>query len=372
MPGERRDQHAALVGGGDDVRRRRAERVRDQPGGVGERHLDVLARDRVQPAEHAVGARRVVGQRRHAEREQRPLDEVPVRLRDHRSQVHGRPFRGHRAGMTTSHAVRPPVGVRVHPVQGRVQLGRVVVPDAAEHAKAAGPADRRGDLLGRAEAEDRVLDAEQVAHRRPDGHGALSGLRRGGGGMLGGVAVRPAVVGLARHGAADRVHEPDGARRLVAGQQAVHVRLEGGLVGGGPGAQLDQGGHPLAEPVVGHADDQCVEHVGVGLQRALDLFGVDLLAAGVHAGVAPAEQGDRAVFLDPGPVAGHRVAPAVRPRRTSRAVFDRVVVVAERDVPAAGQLAGLPGAAHAARLVDHDDVRARRDRGTAAAARRPR
>ena len=45
---------------GDDVGRRRAERVRDQPRRVAQRDLDVLARDRVQPAQHAVGGLRAV------------------------------------------------------------------------------------------------------------------------------------------------------------------------------------------------------------------------------------------------------------------------------------------------------------------------
>jgi hypothetical protein len=49
--------------------------------GVGQRDLHVLARDRMQPAEHPVGRLRAVGQRRHPELQQRLLYEVPVRLR---------------------------------------------------------------------------------------------------------------------------------------------------------------------------------------------------------------------------------------------------------------------------------------------------
>ena len=49
---------------------------------MAQRDLDVLARDRVQPAEYAVGRLGVVRQRRHPEPEQGLLHEVLVRLRD--------------------------------------------------------------------------------------------------------------------------------------------------------------------------------------------------------------------------------------------------------------------------------------------------
>ncbi len=174
LPRQRRHQDAALVGACDDVGRGRAEGVGDQPGGVRERDLHVLARDRVQPADHPLAAGRAVRQRRHPEVAQRPLDEVPVRGRDQLFQVTDGALGGHPGGHDHVHPVGPPVGVRVHPVEHRVELGRVVEPDAAEHAKTAGPADRGGDVLGRGEADDRVVDAEQVADRRPHGQGALS------------------------------------------------------------------------------------------------------------------------------------------------------------------------------------------------------
>ena len=63
-------------------------------------------------------------------------------------------------------------------------------------------------------------------------------------------------------------------------------------------AELHDRGDPLAPALVGHADDDRVEHGGVGLERLLDLLGVDLLAAGVDADRAAAEQRDRAVGLD--------------------------------------------------------------------------
>ena len=76
------------------------------------------------------------------------------------------------------------------------------------------------------------------------------------------------------------------ARRASAGRVAV--------------AGLDDGAHGLAPALVGHADHQHVVDLGVGLQDGLDLLGVDLLAAGVDADRAAAEQGDRAVGLDGG------------------------------------------------------------------------
>src|SRR4051812_41086534 len=119
--------------------------------------------------------------------------------------------------------------------------------------------------------------------------------------MLGGpfrrVPVRPGVVGFADRGPADLVDQPDGPRHLVAGDLAADVRLQVGRVGGTPGAGLDERGDPLAEPLVGLSDDERVEHVRVRLQRSLDLLREDLLAPGVDARVAAAEQRDRAVVL---------------------------------------------------------------------------
>src|SRR6476661_1394165 len=113
---------------------------------------------------------RAVGPRRYPEPEQRLLDEVLVGLRDQLGEVL-LPALGRDQGRHDYvDAVRAPVGVLVHPVQARVQFGRVVEPDAAQHAEAAGPADRGGDVLRRGESDDGVLDAEQVAQ---DGlHGA--------------------------------------------------------------------------------------------------------------------------------------------------------------------------------------------------------
>ena len=93
--------------------------------------------------------------------------------------------------------------------------------------------------------------------------------------------------------------------------------------------------------VVGHADDHAVEHVGCDAERELDLFGVDLLAAGVDARRAAAEQPDRAVGVDRRVVAGDRVAPAVDGAERRRRLL-RVLVVAERDRAADAEHADPP------------------------------
>ncbi len=61
-------------------------------------------------------------------------------------------------------------------------------------------------------------------------------------------------------------------------------------------AHLHERRDPLAPPLVGGADDDGVEHVGVRLEDRLDLFGEDLLPAGVDAHRTPAEQRDAPVL----------------------------------------------------------------------------
>ena len=93
---------------------------------------------------------------------------------------------------------------------------------------------------------------------------------------------------------------------------------------------------PLAPALVGGAHHDGVEHVGVGLEHRLDLFGEDLLAAGVDAHRAAAQQGDAPVVLDGGEVAGHRVAPAVGGHHEGGRRLGLVLVVADGDVAAPG------------------------------------
>ena len=94
-------------------------------------------------------------------------------------------------------------------------------------------------------------------------------------------------------------------------------------------AELHDRDDALAPALVGHADDDRVEHGGVRLHRRLDLFGVHLLAAGVDRHRAPPEHGDGAVVLDARVVAGHRPAHAVDDGERRRGLL-RVLVVAER------------------------------------------
>ena len=65
----------------------------------------------------------------------------------------------------------------------------------------------------------------------------------------------------------------------------------------------------------GTPDAHGVDHAAVGLQHLLDLFGEHLLAAGVDAHRAAAEQVERAVGADLGPVAGHAPAPPSNVRK---------------------------------------------------------
>src|SRR5581483_5664488 len=98
------------------------------------------------------------------------LDELLVTRRDHGAQVARRSLLRYPSRHDHIYPERPAVGVLVHPAEYGIQFGRVVEPDAAEHAEPAGPADRRGDVLGRGESVDRVLDAEQVTQRGTHGH----------------------------------------------------------------------------------------------------------------------------------------------------------------------------------------------------------
>ena len=104
------------------------------------------------------------------------------------------------------------------------------------------------------------------AHRRPpaaDPHRPSSHPSRGsrarrgrvslsaGRGPLGGLGPVAGVVDLAGRGASDGLDEVDALGGLVVGQVALDVVDELGLGGRGAGAQLDHGGHHLAEALVG-------------------------------------------------------------------------------------------------------------------------
>ena len=100
---------------------------------------------------------------------QQLVDPVAVMLRDHLLQLLAHPLRVELAGtlvLRRHHhvdAVRLAVDVLVDPVQLDLELlGRER--QSAEHAEAAGLADRGHDVAAVAEREDRQVDAEHVAH----------------------------------------------------------------------------------------------------------------------------------------------------------------------------------------------------------------
>src|SRR5215472_10384277 len=92
------------------------------------------------------------------------------------------------------------------------------------------------------------------------------------------------------------------------------------------------------------------------LDRALDLLGEHLLPAGVHAHVAAAEQGDCPVLFDPGEVTWHHV-PLPVDLNEHGSCLHRVLVVAERHVPAPRDPADLARTDLAAGVVNDDRAR---------------
>ena len=94
----------------------------------------------------------------------------------------------------------------------------------------------------------------------------------------------------------------------------------------------------------------------MGLERGLDLFRVDLLAAGVDALRATAEQRHRAVVFETGEVARARSTgvPVDLDERGRR--LHGILVVADRDVAAAGHPADLAGLHRLVVVIDHDRV----------------
>ncbi|GGR26825.1 hypothetical protein GCM10010282_19010 [Streptomyces roseolus] len=76
-------------------------------------------------------------------------------------------------------AVRPPVGVLLHPVEVAGQVVRGGVADRAQHPETAGPAEGGGDRGEGREAEDGVLDPQCATQLRLHGRqDAAAGRRR--------------------------------------------------------------------------------------------------------------------------------------------------------------------------------------------------
>ncbi|MBV6508979.1 MAG: hypothetical protein JJLCMIEE_02046 [Acidimicrobiales bacterium] len=109
-----------------------------------------------------------------------------------------------------------------------------------------------------------------------------------------------------------------------------------------------------------------VVHRLVGLEHLFDLFGVDLLAGGVDAHRPATEQGDAAVGLDGGVIAGYRVAIAVHLDEGRRGLLG-VLVVPDGLVALDGYSADLARSRldEAAVLGDHRGVAAELELGGA-------
>ena len=168
------------------------------------------------------------------------------------------------------------------------------------------------------QAHDLLVDARPARGGSRPGAAAAARLRQLCADLFGGPGLEALVVDLAVRGAADRVDRQHALGRLVRGELPLHVRDDRrARRARAPGCQLDDRGDGLAELLVGHADRDGVDDGLVGLEDLLDLLGVHLLAAGVDAHRAAPEEGERAVGLDRGVVAGHGVPLALERRGTS-------------------------------------------------------
>ncbi len=123
---------------------------------------------------------------------------------------------------------------------------------------------------------------------------------------------------------------------------------------------------------IGETNDVGIVYCGVQLQRLLDLLGVDLLAAGVDADRASAQERDGAVGRHRGVVTGNRPGSPCHLAERCRGLL-RVLVVPDRDRTADCQHALFPRAGrHDAAVLGQDrrvlaQAEARRGRTTTAA-----
>ena len=83
------------------------------------------------------------------------------------------------------------------------------------------------------------------------------------------------VVELSVGSTGERGDGDDPLRCLEAGQTLLDVRDQHRFIDRGAAGGLDERGHSLPEPVVGHTDDGRVTDRRMALQRLLDLFGKD-------------------------------------------------------------------------------------------------
>ena len=134
---------------------------------------------------------------------------------------------------------------------------------------------------------------------------------------------RALVVGLAVRRAEHLRDVDDPLRRLVARELRLHVLAHRLLIETRRAREFDDGGDRLAPLLVRHPEHERIGDVGVSLQRLLDLFRVDLLARGVDACTAAAEQVQRAVRFDRAPITRDRVANPTDRRKRSRRLLSR-------------------------------------------------
>src|SRR5689334_13594645 len=86
------------------------------------------------------------------------------------------------------------------------------------------------------------------------------------------VSACPLIIGFPAGGPADLVDQPQRPRHLVARERLAHVSVQFGQCRRRALARVHDRADALAEQVVRDADHERVEHVGVRLQHALDLF----------------------------------------------------------------------------------------------------
>lgn len=130
------DEHALLVGAGDDVGGRGAEGVGQQPDRVVEGDVELAAGDLFHPAGDPPSGRLALGQLGHPVLGEGLLHELPVRRGDHRFDVRLRDAFDLLRGHDDVEAVRLAVDMRLDPVEVAFEVVGRGVADRAEHAEA--------------------------------------------------------------------------------------------------------------------------------------------------------------------------------------------------------------------------------------------
>ncbi len=176
-PGQGGDENAVVVGAGDDVGGRGAERVGEELDRVVEGHVELAACHLLHPAGDPPAGRLPLGQLGHPVAGQQVSDEPSVPFRDHRLDVRLGDALDLLGGHDDIEAVGLAVGVPVQEVEVAFEVVGVGVADGPEHAETAGSGDRRGDLGERREAEDGVLDSQLAAQFRLHGRQDAAAVR---------------------------------------------------------------------------------------------------------------------------------------------------------------------------------------------------